>query len=102
MILSLVSIFPGATLPYGVVKLGIDTLTKTSARSGWSTSGPVTAISAMHLSGTGGTPKYGTVSQMGLVGDLDKYNLADNATYAQNRVSRCLDMHLSTAFDPDS
>lgn len=39
----------------------------------------------LHLSGTGGTPKYGVVSQMPLVGDLSSINLGDNKTYSQKR-----------------
>lgn len=73
----------------------------------------MTGISALHESGTGGTPKvrvrafaasdgvasklpfsclrllhqqYGVVSQMPLVGDIQHLNLADNTSYAQTRV----------------
>ena len=37
----------------------------------------------MHESGTGGEPKYGIISQMPLVGDLDAQgiNIANNQTY---------------------
>lgn len=81
------SVFPGATLPWGAVKVGIDTLSTSSALSGWTPTGKVSGISMMHLSGTGGTPKYGVVSQMPLVGDLSSINVGDNKTYSQKRIS---------------
>lgn len=84
------SVFPGATLPYGAVKVGIDTLSTSSALSGWTPNGKVSAVSLMHLSGTGGTPKYGVVSQLPLVGDISSLNLGDNSTYSQERISKDL------------
>ncbi|KAH8890580.1 hypothetical protein GQ53DRAFT_650169 [Thozetella sp. PMI_491] len=84
--------FPGAALPWGMVKAGIDTsflglrnLTSTDCNAGYTPLGNVTAVSLMHVSGTGGVPTYGLVSQMPLLGDLASINIADNNTYAQNR-----------------
>ncbi|CAK4034552.1 glycoside hydrolase family 92 [Lecanosticta acicola] len=82
--------FPGASLPWGMAKVGIDTsflgiLNATDCNAGYSPLGNVTAVSMMHVSGTGGAPTYGIVSQMPLHGGLDTVNLADNMTYWQNR-----------------
>ncbi|BFZ54665.1 hypothetical protein PYCC9005_001702 [Savitreella phatthalungensis] len=64
-------VFPGATAPWGSVKLGIDTDDLTGAfigggnNAGWSDPryANVTAISYLHVSGTGGGPKYGVLAQ---------------------------------------
>ncbi|ORY23917.1 glycosyl hydrolase family 92-domain-containing protein, partial [Naematelia encephala] len=85
------NVFPGATVPFGMVKVGIDTAispelpNNDNINAGYSPAGNVTAISLTHVSGTGGPPKYGVVSQMPLAGSLDGINLADNTTYFQNR-----------------
>ena len=80
--------FPGACLPFGVVKVGIDTTEFNSSidlNGGYSPDGNVTAISFLHESGTGGAPKYGVVSQMPLA-TLDGVNVLDNTTYSQPRI----------------
>lgn len=102
--------FPGAALPWGMLKAGIDTgfldaATDTDNNAGYSPLGNVTAVSMMHVSGTGGNPTCsclllsldlrgewkltscsdGIVSQMPLLGTLDAINLVDNTTYWQNR-----------------
>ncbi|KAI9851187.1 MAG: hypothetical protein M1838_004297 [Thelocarpon superellum] len=59
------NMFPGPTMPFGVVKLGPDV---GASVSGYSTTGTITGFSMMHESGTGGSPKYGVVSQMPVVG----------------------------------
>lgn len=59
--------FPGVTRPNGMVKLGPDVLLQgTDSYSGYLQfpSGAFSGFSMMHESGTGGAPKYGTVSQM--------------------------------------
>lgn len=73
-----------------MAKVGIDTSflgvpNATDCNAGFSPLGNVTAVSMMHVSGTGGAPTYGLVSQMPLYGDLSDVNLADNVTYWQNR-----------------
>ncbi|KAK2797802.1 hypothetical protein FQN51_008258 [Onygenales sp. PD_10] len=87
------NVFPGAALPFGVVKVGIDTSVHdldeertVDANGGYSPDGNITAISMLHESGTGGGPKYGVVSQMPLT-TLDGVNLADNRTYMQPRTT---------------
>lgn len=63
--------FPGVvSAPFSVVKLGPDLYTGVDAYSGYLPSGNVTGLSMMHESGTGGAPKYGTVSQLPVLGDV--------------------------------
>jgi putative alpha-1,2-mannosidase len=99
------NVFPGATFPFGAVKVGIDTTeyvltfrdmayvhrfnASTDANAGYTPDGNVTAITMMHVSGTGGAPKYGVIPQMPLT-TLEGVNLLDNMTYMQPRVGRDL------------
>ncbi|KAG7002144.1 hypothetical protein G7Y79_00028g061650 [Physcia stellaris] len=63
--------FPGvASAPFSVVKLGPDLYTGADAYSGYLPTGNVTGFSMMHDSGRGGAPKYGTVSQLPVVGHV--------------------------------
>lgn len=63
--------FPGAARPFGMVKLGPDLLDPgTDAYSGYLPNGNFSGFSMMHEQGTGGAPKYGTVSQLPLVGNV--------------------------------
>jgi putative alpha-1,2-mannosidase len=84
------NMFPGVTLPFGVVKMGIDLSPPSGAGdpySGYFATGNVTGFSMMHESGksdypkvrhllltsstgTGGAPKYGVVSQLPVIGDI--------------------------------
>lgn len=73
-------IFPGATLPYGMVKLGPDCLPM-NANSGYNKDGAVKGFSHVHVSGTGGPPKYGNVLVAATSGAL---NIQD---YSSNRSS---------------
>ncbi|KAF8610255.1 hypothetical protein BDV93DRAFT_517408 [Ceratobasidium sp. AG-I] len=90
------NMFPGVALPFGQVKLGIDTSVLnldqggiSSANSGYTPRGNSTGFSLLHTSGTGGQPKYGVVSQMPLLGSLEVQgiNVADNRTYLTNRTN---------------
>ncbi|CAM9014535.1 unnamed protein product [Wickerhamomyces anomalus] len=67
------NVFPGATRPYGMVKMGVDIIGSASgnAYSGYANDGFITGISMMHESGTGGAPQYGVAGQLPLVGDVD-------------------------------
>lgn len=62
--------FPGVVPePYSMVKLGPDVeYDMTDAYSGYLPDGQIFGFSLMHESGTGGAPKYGVVSQMGVAG----------------------------------
>lgn len=71
-------IFPGATLPYGMVKLGPDCLPLNS-NSGYNKEGNIKGFSHVHVSGTGGPPKYGNVLVAATTGEL---NIVD---YSSNR-----------------
>ena len=54
-----------------MVKLGPDLLkVGTDSYSGYLSTGNFSAFSMMHEQGTGGAPKYGTVSQLPLVGNI--------------------------------
>ena len=82
------NVFPGASLPFGAVKVGVDTTefnSSTDANGGYTPDGNVTAITMLHESGTGGAPKYGVVAQMPLA-SLDGVNVLDNLTYMQPRI----------------
>ncbi|KAF2086181.1 glycoside hydrolase family 92 protein [Saccharata proteae CBS 121410] len=79
------NVFPGAAVPFGVVKCGIEFNTSVDANGGYTPDGNVTAISLLHESGTGGAVKYGVVPQMPLT-SLDSVNVLDNATYMQPRI----------------
>lgn len=61
------NVFPGASRPFGMAKIGIDT--GIDVMSGYSPKGNVTAISMMHESGTGGAPQYGVVAQLPFIED---------------------------------
>ena len=54
-------IFVGGAVPYGVVKIGIDTYETNPQMAvlngGYTPEGNVTGVSMMHVSGTGGCPK---------------------------------------------
>lgn len=83
-------IFVGAAVPFGVVKVGIDTWEGFGADSvtngGWTPKGNVTAVTMLHESGTGGAPKYGIIPQMPLTTIESPVNVLDNRTYFQRRV----------------
>ena len=81
------NVFPGPVLPFGAVKLGPDTNslnTSIDVNAGYTPDGNVTGFSLTHVSGTGGGPIYGVVSQMPLV-SLENVNVLDNLTYFAER-----------------
>lgn len=53
------NVFPGAALPFGMVKLGPDC--KGHSNSGYISGGTIEGFSHTHVSGTGGGAKYGNV-----------------------------------------
>ena len=56
------STFPGATLPYGMVKVGPDAAAvKDWATAGYKKNRPICGFSHLHESGTGGAPEYGNI-----------------------------------------
>lgn len=59
---------PAAARPFGMVKLGPDLYVDgTDSYSGYLPTGNFSGFSMMHEQGTGGAPKYGTVTQLPLV-----------------------------------
>lgn len=54
-----------------MVKLGPDLYTGSDAYSGYKETGNFTGFTMLHESGTGGAPKYGVVSQMPVVGEVE-------------------------------
>ncbi|KAF9001236.1 hypothetical protein BDZ89DRAFT_1105367 [Hymenopellis radicata] len=95
------NMFPGVALPFGQVRIGIDTSVVdlpqggiSSANSGYTPRGNSTGFSLLHISGTGGQPKYGVVSQMPLSGDLvaQGVNVANNLTYLTNRTDEAAEV----------
>ena len=65
--------FPGVVAaPFAMVKLGPDVRSGTQdAYSGYLPDGQIFGFSMMHEHGTGGAPKYGVISQMPTIGDLE-------------------------------
>ncbi|OJJ50798.1 hypothetical protein ASPZODRAFT_11648 [Penicilliopsis zonata CBS 506.65] len=65
--------FPGASRPWGMVKNGPDLwVDGTDSYSGFLVNGNFSGFSLMHEQGTGGAPKYGTVSQLPLLGNVSQ------------------------------
>ncbi|CAG8737273.1 12420_t:CDS:2, partial [Cetraspora pellucida] len=64
-------VFPGPCLPFGVVKVGFD-VEGLDSNGGYTVSGRITGISHLHVSGTGGEPKYGVISQFPVVDKPDE------------------------------
>jgi predicted alpha-1,2-mannosidase len=62
--------FPGATLPFGMVKLGPD-CGDLSSNSGYQPDGNIYGFSHVHISGTGGGPKYGNMLMVPITGDIN-------------------------------
>ncbi|KAI5958894.1 hypothetical protein KGF57_002328 [Candida theae] len=67
------NMFPGATRPFGMAKIGVDVLDPSfgNAYSGYAPGGEINGISMMHESGTGGAPEYGVVSQLPFTGEFN-------------------------------
>lgn len=61
--------FPGASYPFGMVKLGPD-CGGLNTNSGYAPDGQVRGFSHVHVSGTGGGPKYGNILVYPFSGDL--------------------------------
>jgi len=69
--------FPGATLPYGMVKLGPD-CAPLNSNSGYKPDGNIHGVSHVHVSGTGGPPKYGNVLVAATTGAVNPKDYATN------------------------
>ena len=73
-------IFVGGAVPFGVVKVGIDTyednITLSTLNGGYTPMGKVTALSMMHESGTGGKLTFGAILPFSLFFENLKYSEA--------------------------
>lgn len=82
-------VFPGVSVPFGMVKLGPD-CDDFYANQGWKENGKIHGFSHTHVSGTGGGPKYGNILVQPITGGV---NLGDygsdrsGETFELNRYS---------------
>lgn len=67
------NVFPGACVPFGMVKVGPDCGNK-DWNAGWDRDGNIHGFSNVHVSGTGGGCKYGNVLFAPITGELDTHN----------------------------
>lgn len=75
-------VFIGPSYPFGMVKPSPDCTTKSN--SGWLPDPvPVTGFSQIHVSGTGGGPKYGNIQIMPFCGEL---NQLDQSSLRENEI----------------
>src|SRR5437660_7330987 len=63
------NVFPGPSLPFGMVKPGPDVGANTG-NAGWLAEGNINGFSQTHVSGTGGGAKYGNILIQPTVGDV--------------------------------
>jgi predicted alpha-1,2-mannosidase len=61
--------FPGATVPFGMLKAGPD-MGQNTGNAGWLAGKPINGFSQTHISGTGGGAKYGNVLIQPTVGPV--------------------------------
>ena len=80
--------FPGISLPFGMIKPGIDVSDSTfgDSYSGYAPNGKIIGISMMHESGTGGAPQYGVISQLPFTDEsIDDEVLNSNSEFGLER-----------------
>jgi predicted alpha-1,2-mannosidase len=75
------NVVPGASLPFGMVKLSPDCDLENS-NSGYVAGRPILGFSHTHVSGTGGGPKYGNILVMATTGAVDPADYASTAAGA--------------------
>ena len=64
------NVFIGPTLPFGMAKPGPD-YGNNEGNAGWKATGDLNGFSQLHVSGTGGGPKYGNISIQPMMGRPD-------------------------------
>jgi predicted alpha-1,2-mannosidase len=64
------NVFIGPTLPFGMAKPGPD-YGNNEGNAGWKATGDLNGFSQLHVSGTGGGPKYGNISIQPMIGKPD-------------------------------
>lgn len=73
------NVFPGATLPFGMVKLGPDCFSSKrwqTPNAGYESNNPVYGFSHTHVSGTGGGAKYGNIAFMPIIGNVNQRDIS--------------------------
>jgi len=78
------NVFPGASLPFGMVRLGPD-MNLYIAESGYVEGKDIIGFSHTHTSGTGGIPSYGNILTMATIG---KPNIKDYSSKTANETAR--------------
>lgn len=73
------NVIPGASVPFGMVKLGPDVLPP-QPTSGYRPGSPIAGFSHTHTSGTGGGPRYGNILVFPQVGTPDVHDYASVKT----------------------
>jgi len=68
------NIFPGVSLPFGMLRLGPNVAPPNNT-NGYSSTKPIVGFSHTHTSGTGGGPRYGNFLVVPLVGTVDRKDL---------------------------
>lgn len=71
--------FPGATMPFGMVKLGPDCGDR-SSNPGYRAGATVRGFSHLHVSGTDGGPKYGNILVFPFTGELTVTDYGSGST----------------------
>ena len=74
------NVFPGACVPFGMVKLGPD-CGNMEWNAGWAPDGNIHGFSHTHVSGTGGGCKYGNILMLPMTGVID---LSDYSSPREN------------------
>jgi predicted alpha-1,2-mannosidase len=64
------NVFVGPTLPFGMAKPGPD-YGDNQGNAGWQATGNLNGFSQLHVSGTGGGPKYGNIAVQPMMGKAD-------------------------------
>lgn len=77
--------FPGAAVPYGMVKLGPDCNNLTE-NAGWQKDTPVVGFSHTHINGSGGGCKYGNILFMASTGEMNPADYASPYSDADAKV----------------
>lgn len=78
------NVLPGPALPFGLVKLGPDS-DRTNSNAGYVPEDPVVGFSHLHVSGTGGGPKYGVILLAPTVGPISP---TDHGSLVRDEVAK--------------
>ena len=73
------AVFPGAAIPFGMIKPGPD-MTGNDGNPGWKSGLPIEGFSQIHLNGTGGGAEYGNILVQPFTGEVVAHGLASAYT----------------------